>query len=113
LDRSTVFDRFSDQGFIKTVARPGVDSAQKVVLNRRGNELLNKGNIEGAKRIFLTTGYSDGLIRVGDQYLSQGKSMEALRMYWLAPDRKKAEEIISRLSVLIQKLLQEEESNHD
>ncbi len=86
-----------------------MDSAQKVVLNRKGNQLLNAGDVEGARRIFMTTGYSDGMIRVGDRYAADGKSIEALRMYWLAPDKTKAELLITRLSAFIQKLVQEEE----
>lgn len=109
MDRDSIFDRFRDQGFIKTVDRPAVDSAQKVALNRRGNELLNKGDVEGARRIFMTTGYTDGLVRVGDRYQSQGRSLDALRMYWIAPDKKKAEELIARMAALIQKLVREEE----
>jgi len=106
-----VFDRFPDQGFIKTGDRPvsGLSAAQKVALNRKGNEFINKGNIEAARRIFQTTGYSDGLIRVGDKYLAAGSGRDALKMYWIAPDKKKADAIIANLSVVIQKLVREEE----
>ncbi len=109
MNKDTLFDRFQGQGFIKSVSRPGIESTQKVALNRKGNVLLNSGDVEGARRIFMTTGYSDGLIRVGDRYMADGKSMDALRMYWLAPDKKKAEALIARLSALIQKLMVEEE----
>jgi hypothetical protein len=109
LDRDALFDRFKDQGFIKTGERPVIESATKAALNRKGNELLNAGDVEGARRIFLTTGYSDGIARVGDHYLKEGRSLDALRMYWTAPDRTKAEAIISRLSAVIQKLVHEEE----
>lgn len=111
MNREEVFDRFRDQGFIKTgdrsVAR--LSTAQKAALNRKGNELFNRGDTEGARRIFQTTGYSDGLVRVGDRYLSVGQSIEALKMYWLAPDRVKAEAVIARVSAVIQKLIREEE----
>jgi len=109
LNKDTLFGRFENQGFIKTTTRPELDAAQKVQLNRKGNELFNRGDIKGAERIFITTGYSDGLIRLGDWYLAQGKSLEALKMYWLAPDKKKAEPLIEKLSALIQKLLKDEE----
>ncbi len=109
MDRDSLFDRFEDQGFIKTGQRPAIGSAQKAALNRKGNELLNAGDVEGARRIFLTTGYSDGIARVGDRYLQDGRSLEALRMYWTAPDKVKAEAIIVRLSAVIQKLVHEEE----
>jgi hypothetical protein len=109
LNNNTLFGRFENQGFIKTTTRPELDAAQKVQLNRKGNELFNKGDIAGAERIFITTGYSDGLIRLGDWYLAQGKSLEALKMYWLAPDKKKAEPLIEKLAALIQKLIEDEE----
>jgi hypothetical protein len=114
MDYKKVFGRFGDQnGFIKTVAKPAIDSSQRAALNRKGNMLFNSGDIEGAKRVFLTTGYSDGLSRVGDYYQSRGRELDALRMYWIAPDKTKAEPIIMRLSALIQKILREEEDNSD
>jgi hypothetical protein len=110
MDDKKLFDKFSGEAvFIKTAARPAMDSAQKAALNRRGNVLYNQGDIEGARRVFLTTGYSDGLVRVGDYYKSKGRFLDALRMYWMAPDKKKSEEIIVELSGLIRKLIREGE----
>lgn len=109
MNKDTLFGRFENLGFIKTTTRPELDSAQKVQLNRKGNELFNKGDIKAAERIFITTGYSDGLIRLGDWYLEHGRSLDALKMYWLAPDKNKAEPLIEKLSALIQKLIQDEE----
>jgi hypothetical protein len=102
MDYKSVFERFEDpQGFIKTTEKPAIDGTQKAALNRKGNLLYNTGDIEGARRIFLTTGYSDGLVRIGDYYKSKGRVLDALRMYWIAPDRKKCEPIIMQLSFLI------------
>ena len=110
MDYESVFEKVRDENtFIKTTVKPPIEGQQKAALNRKGNILYNSGDIEGARRIFLTTGYSDGLVRVGDFYKSKGRSLDALRMYWIAPDRKKAEPIISQLSVLIQTLLHEDE----
>ena len=55
------------EGFIKVTDNPvaGLSSEQKVILNRKANAMFNNGNIEDARRIFITTGYSDGLTRVG------------------------------------------------
>jgi hypothetical protein len=111
LNNESVFERFHDPGFQKTTRSRIIDSSQKAALNRQGNALLNSGQVEEARRIFLATGYSDGLARVGDAYLKAGRSYEALKMYWLAPDRTKAEAVISRLSAIIQKVLQEDEVN--
>jgi hypothetical protein len=114
MDYKKVFDKFEGQdGFIKTIERPSIDSTRKAALNRKGNVLYNSGDIEGARRIFLTTGYSDGLTRVGDYYKSQGRSLDALRMYWIAPDRKKSNAIIMQVSAIIQSLIHEEEERSD
>jgi hypothetical protein len=113
MDYKKAFERFKEQNvFEKTTIPPPLDGARKVALNRKGNILYNQGDIEGAKRIFLTTGYSDGLSRIGDYYKSKGRMLDALRMYWIAPDRTKAGFIIEQLSVLIKNILQEEKEDH-
>jgi hypothetical protein len=100
--------------FLKTtVGGPALGSADKAALNRKGNVFFNSGDIESARRVFMTTGYSDGLIRVGDHYRSKGRAFDALRMYWIAPDKKKAESIIMQLSIIIQNLLHDEELNNE
>ncbi|MDR3168127.1 MAG: hypothetical protein LBT93_09290 [Treponema sp.] len=112
MDYKKFFDKFDDQnGFIKTVSPPAIDGVQKAALNRKGNVLYNTGDIEGARRIFLTTGYSDGLARIGDYYKSKGRVLDALRMYWIAPDHTKAEPIIIQLSLIIKNLLYEKEDH--
>ena len=109
MDYKSIFEKHDNQkAFIKTTAKPAIDGADKATLNRKGNILFNSGDIEGARRVFLTTGYSDGLARVGDYYMSKGRSLDALRMYWIAPDRVKAEPIINQLAGIIQTLLSDE-----
>ena len=54
----------------------------------------------------MTTGYSDGLSRVGDYYKSQNRLIEALRMYRIAPDRNKAEPLIEQLAGIIKVLIE-------
>jgi len=106
MDFKKIFEKHDDENiFIKTTAKFPIDSAQKAALNRKGNIFFNSGDIEAARRIFLTTGYSDGLSRIGDYYNSKGQTLDALRMYWVAPDKKKAEPIIIKLSEIIQDLL--------
>ena len=110
MDGKKILGRFENQAvFIKTEKKPAISASQKAALNRKGNILFNSGDIEGARRIFLTTGYSDGLVRIGDHYKSKGKKLEALRMYWIAPDRTKSEAIIVELSALIKNLIHEED----
>ncbi len=106
-----LFERFPADGLIKTADLPlsGVEADRKVKLNRKGNELFNRGDIETARRIFQTTGYSDGLIRVGEKYMSEKRPVDALKMYWLARDDKRTSELIATAALVIQNLLQEEE----
>jgi Rad3-related DNA helicase len=105
----TLFERFPADGLIKSadLPTPGVQPDRKAKLNRKGNELFNEGDIEAARRLFQTTGYSDGLIRVGDKYLGEHKPIEALKMYRLARDEKRSEALIVTAALVIQNMLRE------
>jgi len=98
-------------GFIKVTDFPvsALSSEQKVLLNRKGNVLFNQGKIEDAKRIFITTGYSDGLTRVGDIYFEKKQELNALKMYLLAHNKKKSDPLIEKLAGLVSIVLKEEE----
>jgi hypothetical protein len=91
-------------GFIK-VTSPVLTAEQKVLLNRKGNELFNKGFVNEAERIFLSTGYSDGLSRVGDTYAAQGKELDALRLYVRAHNRRKSEPLLEKVAVIVSQLM--------
>ena len=109
MDYKRVFEKHKNQNiFIKATVKPDIDGSQKAALNRKGNILYNSGDIEGARRIFITTGYSDGLVRIGDYYNAKGKPLDALKMYWIAPDHIKAEPIIMQLSSVIHNLVHDE-----
>jgi len=110
MDFKKVFGKFENSNvFVKTTVPPNITSAQKAALNRKGNMLFNSGDIENARRIFETTGYSDGLSRVGDYYKSQNRFLEALKMYWMAPDRVKCEPMFMQLAEIMRNLIREEE----
>ncbi|MDR2418192.1 MAG: tetratricopeptide repeat protein [Treponema sp.] len=126
MDYQKVFERFEKKSvsprdnmpvFTKTTVKsPALDAAQKVALNRKGNVLFNSGsveNIENARKIFQATGYSDGLSRVGDAYKKQGRYIDALRMYKLASDHKKFDELTMRLATIIQNLLHKEDAPYE
>ena len=83
----SVLNNIPREGFIKLSSeQPStLNSADKAALIRKGNVFFNNGEYEKAKRIFITTGYSDGLIRVGDWHLDNNEPLEAIRMYWMAP----------------------------
>lgn len=95
-------------GFIKVTDNP-VDSLsdqQKVALNRKANMLFNEGKYDMAERIFITTGYSDGLTRVGDVYAGKNEYMKALRLYLLAHNKRKSDPLIEKFSGLISLMLE-------
>lgn len=107
----TVFENFPEGGLIKTVDEPNgeLTPAQKAQLNRRGNVLFNKGDIETARRIFQTTGYSDGLMRVGETYLEAGRPVDALKMFKLSHDQGRTGQLVERAAQAIRKMLDEKE----
>jgi hypothetical protein len=108
--REDLLAKLPQEGFLKiTSSKPReLSKEQKIGLIRKGNALFNAKQYELAKRIFITTGYTDGLIRLGDLYMKDGKPLEALRMYWLAPDREKVDVLIEGTVQILQKWLKEE-----
>lgn len=109
-DTNVFDDTLALPGFIKTGTspRPDLSGEQRTVLVRRGNELFNRGAFEEAKRIFVTVGYTDGLVRLGDHHLKRNEFLEAFRMYWLAPDRSKADRLIERMAAAVRTWLEDE-----
>ena len=97
------------EGFIKVTRpeAPKLSSEQKVQLIRRGNALFQDGDYDQAKKIFVATGYSDGMIRLGNLFMDRGDTLEALQMYKMAPAPDKAEEIITILAKTVRKWLKE------
>lgn len=97
------------EGFIKVsdAPLPKLSAEQKALLNRRGNVLFNEGDIEGARRIFRATGYSDGLTRIGDYYVSQNRQLDALKEYRLAHNKNKSEPMYERLAKVIQLMIKD------
>lgn len=116
-DRKSLEKKFKDvvhekempDGFIKVTDNPvvGLNSEQKVILNRKANIMFNNGNIEDARRIYITTGYSDGLTRVGDYYLNKNESLKALKAYYLAHNKRDSEPIYENIAKVISSIIQE------
>ena len=104
---STVEPHRIPDGFIKVTDSPlqTLSSEQKVALNRKGNELFNSGKVNEASRIFITTGYSDGLTRVGDVFMKKNQSLTALKFYILAKNKKKCESIYETIANVISRSL--------
>jgi hypothetical protein len=109
--REKLLKQIPREGFLKiTESRPAeMSREQRVALIRKGNDLFNQKQYDLAKKIFLTTGYSDGLIRLGDLYMNQNMPLEAFRMYKLAPDRKKVDTMLEKTVEIVKKWLQEGE----
>jgi len=105
-----IIDSLPKEGFIKvTGKKPSkIKKEEKVALIRKGNELFNKGKYKLAQRIFLTTGYTDGLIRLGQYYYKNNQPLEALKMFWLAPYKKGIEAMASKLAGMISLWLRED-----
>ena len=114
-DRKSLEKKFTDavqeqkipDGFIKVTDNPvdGLNSEQKVILNRKANMMFNNGNIEDARRIYITTGYSDGLTRVGNYYMDKNEGLKALKAYYLAHNKRDAEPIYESIANVISTLL--------
>ena len=108
MDNQKEFEKFKEHSsFIKTTYPGKIEGSQKAALNRKGNVLFNSGEIEKARRIFLTTGYSDGISRVGDYYKSHNRMIDAMQMYWTAPDKTKLEPLLMQLADLLRSIINE------
>lgn len=107
--KKTVEENRIPDGFIKVTDNPvsGLTSEQKVILNRKANVMFNSGNIEDARRIFITTGYSDGLTRVGNYYMNKNQDLKALKAYCLAHNKREAEPIYENIAKVISSLIKE------
>ncbi|QEN06086.1 hypothetical protein EW093_15805 [Thiospirochaeta perfilievii] len=98
--KKTIFNIIPEEGFIK-IPKTGsvvVSSGDRVVLVRKANELMNKKDYNGAKRIYLAIEYSAGLIRLGDYYENNGNTLEALKMYKAAKAQAKLENISKKMA---------------
>ncbi|MCI5523089.1 MAG: hypothetical protein SO116_09085 [Treponema sp.] len=97
------------QGFIKVTDLPveGLSDQQKVALNRKANTLFNEGKFDMAERIFITTGYSDGLSRIADRYAEKKEYLKAIRLYSLAHNKRKLNPLIEKVSDVISVMIKE------
>ncbi len=109
--KKEIAKRQNGAGFIKVTDTPvsGLTSQQKVILNRKANALFNEGKTDMAERIYITTGYSDGLTRCGDVWAQKKEYLKALRLYLLAHNKRKSEPIIEKMSKIVSVMLKSEE----
>ncbi len=107
--KDTIFNTIPKEGFIK-IPKSGtadITSKEKVILVRKGNELLNLKNYDQAKRIFLTVGYSAGLIRLGDYYQKNGNVYEALKMFKAANAKNKVDSLSQKMADVLRLWIKE------
>jgi len=97
------------EGFLKVTRPPAPDvtSEQKVQLIRKANELFGRGELDQAKKIFVATRYSDGMIRMGDLYARQKDFLSAFQMYKMAPAPDRAEAMIQKLTAVLKNWIKE------
>lgn len=97
------------EGFLKITRPAGLELPpdHKVQLIRKGNELFSQGDFDQAKKIFVATRYSDGMIRLGDHYAQQKDYLSAYQMYKMAPAPDRADAMIQKLSQILRNWLKE------
>jgi len=85
-----------------------VDSKNRVLLIRKGNEFFTNGNIEAAEKIFVTVDYKDGLVRLGDYYFKNNNLYKAAEMYFMSENPSKIEAFCKESAQVIKKLLRDD-----
>ncbi len=95
------------QLFIKTVEKtqPKLTGEQRAQLIRRGNEMLNAGNLDAAERVFVTCAYGDGLVRLGDVFYKRADYIRAINLYLKAPDSVRVGKAAKRMSLVLRQWL--------
>ena len=109
MNTQDILKKLPSGGFLKISEDSSAPLARdkRAALIRKGNELYNRGEFSLAQRIFITTKYTDGLIRMGDHYIKGGEHLEALRLYWLAPAPGKSAAIVERIAQVMKQWLAE------
>lgn len=107
IDKKRKFENGDEGIFIKSSDLPSgtLSIQQKALLNRKANIFFNEGNYQAAQRIYITTGYSDGLTRIGDILYKKGEILAAFKQYLLARNKQKSEIILVQLANLISKII--------
>jgi hypothetical protein len=107
-NREDALQRIPKEGLLRLTAEiPDLSEDKRIALIRKGNELFNDGRFDLAKKVFLTAGYKDGLIRLGDRYSEEKQPLEAFRMYWLAKHTAKTDNLVEKMSWIVRQWLQE------
>jgi hypothetical protein len=110
MTREEILKKLPAGGLLKTTQdKPAtLTQQQRTALIRKGNEVLNRGDIALAERIYRTTRYVAGLVRIGDWYLRQNRPLEALSAYRSGHCRGKADLVVERMARVLSGWLKEE-----
>ena len=86
-----------------------MDDSERVELIRRGNEYFNAKDYKNALKVFLTTSYNDGIIRVADYlYFDKKDNISAVKLYKKAGHQKVIDEFAERAAQIIRSFLEED-----
>lgn len=86
-----------------------MDDQARIALIRRGNELFNNGDMKNALKIFLSTNYKDGIIRVADNlYFDKKDKISAVKLYKRANHQKVIDDFAEKAAAVIRALLNED-----
>ena len=88
------------------------DSTTRSQLIRRGNEFFNCGKYNAAEKIFVTTDYKDGLVRLGDYYFEEGNMYNAARFYFMADNQNKIDTFCEKAANVITRWLNEQDGEN-
>jgi len=115
MENKDISKNIPESGFLKVTKERSVSITpeQRSLLIRKANTLYNNGDIEKAKRIFITTHYSDGLSRIGDYYIKNHRPVDAMKMYMIAPDYSKIEELGEKMAIVLRGWLKNEREENN
>lgn len=115
MDSDDIVKDIPSDGFLKigkSSSEKSLSPADKAKLVRRGNLFLQEGRMEEARRVFITTRNTQGLLRVGDYYRDNQRPLEALKMYLAAPAPDRIEEMGPRLAAVMKAWISDEENEN-
>jgi hypothetical protein len=115
MGKKELLDLIPKDGFLKVSDYKPKDLSkeERAALIRKGNEAFNAKKYKLAKRVYITTGYSDGLIRLAEYYMSIKQPLEALKLYWIAPHRKGVDRMIEKAAQILGSWLKAEEGKEN
>ena len=85
-----------------------VEPSVRALLIRRGKDFFSSGNIKAAEKIFVTTDYKDGIVRLGDYYFTNGDIYKAAKMYFMSGNESKIKLFSEKCAKIIQIMLKEQ-----